>query len=310
MLYNVSVNDGVFMYGNLCAYGSDNDGLMFVSAFGNSTVVQQAVRDLQTRKCTVRVHWSYYVVEAKSMEVISAKMQDSDYSHILMYKKDGQYGDLDRDWNGVECLRFYSYLEIPEGVNFGDIYNMARLKEYPQELVDSAYDKLLKLSPIPVIKEWVPYILSNATMSEHFKEANIYNSNDRQNFKCYYLDIPIIDLQRMLQSALRNKAIEIDGAETSDFMREIQGLDAYLSEFTVELTNKIQSSFVPRFIPGEDQYSIDLKSLSEYMNYSDDISLYPAQKDVAQAVSNTLDNNKCALVIAEMGSGIDEKLIA
>lgn len=299
MLYNVSVNNGVYMYSNLSAYGQRGDGLIFVSAFGNSTVIQQAVRDLQNKKCNVRLHWSYYQTDEKSIEVISSKLQDSDYSHLLVYRKDEQY----RSWEGAECLRLHAFLELPTDVEFGDVYNMARKQTYPTELVDIIYDKLLKFSPIPVIKEWVPYIISSSITSDNFKEASIYNSDDKKNFRCYYLDIPIIDLQRMLQTALRSGTIDIDNSYTSDFMREVQGIDAYLQEFTVELTQKIQSSFVPRFIPGEDKYSVDLQALSDYMNYSDDISLYPAQKDVAQSISNTFDHSKCALVTAEMGSG-------
>ena len=87
-------------------------------------------------------------------------------------------------------------------------------------------------------------------------------------------------------------------------MEEVQGIDSYLHEFSETFTEKIQDSFVPLFIPNQDKYSKDLQIVSDYMQWSDDISLYHAQKDIAQAVSNAFNSGKKnCFIVGEMGSG-------
>ena len=86
-------------------------------------------------------------------------------------------------------------------------------------------------------------------------------------------------------------------------MMEItEGLDSYLNLFGDILASKIQQSFIPKFIPGEDDFS-------EYVNnyddscFHNDIELYKAQKNAIQACVNNLQKSNVAFVIAEMGTG-------
>ena len=63
--------------------------------------------------------------------------------------------------------------------------------------------------------------------------------------------MPIPSLIEIISSGLKNHDIYIDknlSLTPSDSMKAIEGLDGYLNTFSDVLAEKVQNSFIPRFI--------------------------------------------------------------
>ena len=301
MLYSGGVNNATQFEVNLACYhtGYSGPGLVFLSAFGLSSLITNVTRSLK-KKCVLRVNWNSFTMYPKTFEVLTSKMPESEYTHMIIYRKDEIYCN-----EGKDTIRFFAFIPLEqEDPVYDSLYEMANSGNYPQALIDTMYDKLYKMSPAPVIKEWMPFLLDAFINTGEIQILRTIRSKQEKPLKCIMFDVSVEDLVYRISRGLRNGAITIGGAnEVSPFMSEVQGIDAYLNEYSELLTAKIQKSFVPRFIPGQDQYNTDLKAMIDYTKYSDHIELYPAQTDVAQAVSNALDHNKVAWIISEMGSG-------
>lgn len=48
-------------------------------------------------------------------------------------------------------------------------------------------------------------------------------------------------------------------------MKAIEGLDGYLNTFSDVLAEKVQNSFIPRFIPNQNNYSQELLDFIDYV---------------------------------------------
>lgn len=299
MLYSGNVNRGVNLHVNLGAYDTNGEGLIFMSAFGYTGAIKTAAKDLKN-KSSVSINWRGFVVQSKTMEVFSCHMPESEYSHLLTYKKDCTYVK-----DSKERIKLFAFIQSDECTCWDDIYQMSNSGKYPDALVNVVFDKLYKMSPTPILRDWVPFLMNNFINSGDFKEVTTIKSENEVSFRCYALDVSIEDIVHRIQRGLRSERITIGGVNTaSPFMQEVQGIDAYLNEYSEVLTKKIQDSFTPMFVPGVDKYDIDLQSVVDYMYDKDHIKLYPAQKDVAQAVTNAYNTGKkCVLIAGECGVG-------
>ena len=277
-----------------------------MSAFGYTGAIKAAAKDLK-KKSSVSMNWSGFIVQPKTMEVYFSHMPESEYSHLVAYKKDCTYIKESK-----ERLKLFAFIQNDECTVWDDIYTMSNTGEYPESLTNTVFDKLYKMSPAPILRDWVPFLMTNFINSGDLKEVTTIKSENETPFRCYSLDISIEDIVYRIQRGLRSGRISIGGVnEASSFMQEVQGIDSYLNEYSEVLTRKIQDSFTPMFTPGVDKYDIDLESVVDYMYDKDHIKLYPAQKDVAQAVTNAYNaGNKCAFIIGECGSGKTAMAIA
>ena len=298
MLYQGYFNKGASLSVNLAAWDSSREGFIFMSAFGYSTVVKTALLELK-KKCSIGLDYKYFTVYPDVIEIYSNKVPESDYSHLIVSRKD----ILDTA-TGEEHIRFYTFLQDPAAGSYS-LWSMYENNGFPQAFKDQVYDKLYKMSPAPILKDWIPYLLRYFITEGFITEASTINSEGIDPLFCTSLDISVNDLIYRIKYGLQNGLISINNTNTaSPFMEEVQGIDSYLHEFSETFTEKIQDSFVPLFIPNQDKYSKDLQIVSDYMQWSDDISLYHAQKDIAQAVSNAFNSGKKnCFIVGEMGSG-------
>ena len=310
MLYSGSINRGPTLNVNLGVYDRNGEGLVFMSAFGYSGAIKNAAKDLK-KKCPASMNWTGFTVQPRTMEVFTTRLPESEYSHLITYKKDCTYTH-----DGKEHIKFFVFLQLTDEERDSeawtpDIYSMSNSGEYPQRFIDAVFDKLYKMSPAPILKDWIPFIMTNFINSGELRELTVIKSENEKTMKCYLFDASVEDIVMRIQRGLRSNRITIgDNGLTSPFMSEVEGIDAYLNEFSEVLTKKIQDSFTPMFVPGTDKYDIDLESVTDYMKCNDGISLYPAQKDVAQTISNTFNKKKCAFIVGECGVGKTSLAIA
>ena len=111
-------------------------------------------------------------------------------------------------------------------------------------------------------------------------------------------------MKEIIQNGLRNGIINIEGSnKPSEILPNISGLNDYLSSFGEILAEKIQTSFKPKFVPGEDKYDAFTNYVDDYIFDEANIEIFEAQKSVVQAVVNDLRDNDATFMIAEMGAG-------
>ena len=298
MATRLTIANGRTLSANIGVMDSYGEGLVFASAFGYTANVKQAERDLK-KKNTISFMRYYSTSEAGMYDVSVSKVPNSEYSHIVISKKDKLY----KLPNGNEQIKAYLFIDDPTMES--DIGIISRGGDVPQQLQDALFDKLYKLSPAPILKEWMEHLIRIFVSNGNLRllETNSHDSAAHPMF-AYVFQIEVNTLISYVSEALRNREILIgDNTETSSLMQNVSGLDSYLNGFSETLATRIQTAFRPRFIPGTDTYSEALNDACDYAAYHGHMNLYPAQKSVCQAVSIALKKKKAAFIIGEMGSG-------
>lgn len=295
----VSINNGSYMHMNLGAYDCINEGFIMLSAFDYTTAVKAAARDIN-KKNNIAIANKSFLLESKAYEVFTSRQEDSDYSHIIAYKKDAVAPDI----TGRERIVAFIFLQRKEDLQ-ETIQDMACNHDpYPEDLQDAVFAKLNKLSPVPILREWIPYLMDGMIENGNLYSAKTYANDTNRHFYCFVLRTYTDELINRISTGLKNQEISIKGThEVSQTMQELEGIDAYLNTFSGTLTDKIQKKFKPRFMPQHDDYSQTLKDVSDYMSCRGNLNLYHAQQDVIQATALTWKNKKSAFIIGEQGIG-------
>lgn len=287
----------------------DSRSVYFLSAFCYSKLIVKSVEKavLKSHKDMV-FQYCYYKTEPDAYKVISNKIPNSDFYHIIIYKKDKIYKDL----NDNEHLRLFIYLNINKNLlnRYPDQKSCASREiqtSYPTDLLDTLFDKLYANSPVPMLRQWTSYVFSQLIAGDFVKCLRTYQYDEAEpnQMLVYAIDVSVPELIEIISNGLKNNRIFINEAEQepSESMASIYGLDAYLNTYSEVLAKRIQQSFTPRFVPQSDSYSKTLKNFIDYVSYRRGIDLYPAQKDVIQATANCLDYQKAAFIIGSCGSG-------
>lgn len=300
MLRELSVaNGGPTVKINIGVTDILSEGVMFFSAFDYSSRIKSLERTMK-KKFNAYFLGRSFTIYGNNYKVYATHLSNSDYSHLIAYKKDA----VVKSSSGEEVIHAGIFFHTEEP--FVDNLSMMRTTYgFPQILVDAVYDKLAKLSPAPVLKEWMPYLMDSFVMNSHIRSAYVFNGNEEdKTFHAYVLGINMADLIDTISTGLRMHDITIDGdTGRSETMDAIEGIDAYLNTFSEKLTEKIQTSFKPQFTPQVDAYSPVLKDVCDYMAYHGRMVPYHAQMDVMQAVANSWEKNKSAFIVGEQGAG-------
>ncbi|MGL5507559.1 MAG: DEAD/DEAH box helicase family protein, partial [Paraclostridium sp.] len=261
-------------------YDRDFNEIMFVSLIGYASIIDASLNMLKGSAVgcyspqlgTLRTVKTDYEIEVK-------RQSDSDYVHAIAYPKD----IVNQNDNGEE------------------IFAMLFCKD-ESDVEEKLFDKLIKYSSVPVLREWISYI-KRELIIEGFLKPLIISSKEETSMVAYKLSVNKNQMKDIIRDGLNCRTLNINGINTgSPIMSEVKGLNDYLSSFGEMLAERIQGSFRPKFIPGEDAYD-------EYTNHIDDsvfssgIEMYEAQKSVVQAAVNNLKVNDSTYVIGEMGSG-------
>jgi hypothetical protein len=260
--------------------------LVFASIVGYATAINQTVKDINKMNSVyIEGHgqcgtvFNGYIVEKR-------KQPNSEFMHAVIYRKDAV--EQDEQNSQDEVLKAYIYSRNDE------------------EKLSRIYDKLYKHTSVPVLMEWMPYVLTRLQVLGYLKSNSVLFDNtdgQTQPFECYFLNIKKSQLIRIVSDGLSTGAINIRNSNTvSETMREITGLDSYLTRFGETLAAKIQQSFIPKFIPGESIYDQRTEDYDDAC-FDGGIEIFEAQKAVMQASVNNLRTSDISFIIGEMGSG-------
>lgn len=256
--------------------------LVFASVVGYTTVINTLAKEVNKVNNVYAEGPNYTrTLTGQSFDVERRKQGNSDFTHMIASRKDSV-----TDSEGDELLDAYFYCRTP------------------QEKASRLFDKLYKNTPIPILQEWIPYLIREMESSGIVREINVYYDNSLPRpFTCHNVRVTKSNLARIVSNGLRNGSIRINETNTvSDRMTQTAGLDSYLNAFGEILATKIQESFVPKFIPGESEYSPRMDDYDDSC-YDAGIEIYEAQKTTMQASVNNLNVNDVTFLIGEMGTG-------
>lgn len=255
--------------------------LVFVSAVGYVTAIKDMGKSINYNNSVYIPNGGSYKTIAFGYNVETRKTTDSDFTHLVASRKDSIIQDAQHE----ERLVSYVYARNPE------------------ELCDMVYDKLYKYMSVPLLREWMPVLTTNMQSLGYIRELNVLHGYDYAPFSAYALNLTKTNLIELVTGALKNQRITINESnEVSDTMQRIDGLDSYLNTFGETLASRIQESFVPKFTPGQDDYSQSVHDFDDAC-YHAGIEIFEAQKAVVQASINNLKESDVTFVIGEMGSG-------
>lgn len=266
-------------------------GISYISLIGFDNSIKTMVKEFNRKNIFNIARAGNFQTAYKAYDVYKHKSQDSDYSHAILVRKD----TVTLNSHGQEVFNGYVFVDMEES-------EPVSTSSVPEKLQERIFDKLYKSSPVPIVEEWMEYIVSALIDSRRLTELSVIKPPEK-SFRAFRLNFRFDDLFNIVSTGLSNRIISINGAtRTSEKMTEVSGLDSYLNNFSEILASRIQQSFQPKFIPGESKYSERLETFYDYAEYKG-IRMYEAQKAVAQATSNNLDKSSTSLIIGEMGVG-------
>lgn len=305
MSYSIAVGKQPTLKANMIAFDDKGRGIVFFSGFGYASNMDSICKELNLRGKDICFSGHYYNTNPGGRyTTIVSRLHNSDYSHLVAYKKDRTYTN---ERENEEFMEGYVFIQGDKNIEALEDFNGLMNNDaevIPRQLVDGFYDKLYKLSPLPVIKEWSEYLMRRMSSYSMFYKLKTASSTQNK-FYAFGFHISVRQLQNLISGGLSSGSISISEGHNgvSETMRDVEGLDSYLTEFRDTLARRIQDSFVPRFVPGVDKYSKTLQDMNEYSAYMGNLNLYDAQKDLVQATCNALDHQKNAFIIGEMGCG-------
>lgn len=287
-------------------YNNYSDSLKGISFRGFKAYADIFVRNSSTVKMLSIIGYdnqirsiSYLINSKKYNESIDI---DVDGEYRTYYISNGFYkSKITRLENGMS--RLIAYSEDDDG---GGMIETFTVVENANDLIRSIYDKIYNLSDLPMIPEWDQYIFDELLDKYDLTGLDVELYGPHNEGKEYFAvsvsthDGVLVDI---ISKGIKNGNISIgNNREHSEEFENISGLNDYLDLFSSEIANEIEESFVPKFKPDEEDYSLLLKEYDDRC-YQEGIKLFDMQKNVIQSVSNNLDKNDVSLVIGEMGTG-------
>lgn len=281
---NVSVGQCNEINADIIAIDGSTSDIVFISALGFDSYIKASQRILSDKQGNSAYLNRRYYGTRKDYRIITKKTSMSDYTHMIAYAEDVY--SINRN---NESFTTYIYTQREEDVE------------------EEVYKRLNKYSSVPMLREWTPYVIEKLTEAGQLREMQIirYIPQDiAHDFIGYTLSASRAIMLNIIQEGLRNKRISIDNtSQPSAALSGCTGIDSYLNVFGEGLARKIQDSFRPKFIPGEDNYDTYSKNIDDYIHYKTGKELYEAQRSTIQAIVNNMKVNSNTIVCGEMGSG-------
>lgn len=262
---------------------NQSNKLVFFSVVGSTTLVKMSMAKLKEKTnayCSISGESFNLTMPSNEYEIKMKKQLNGDYMHAVGYLK-----DKITESTFSKLISFYVY------------YNKGNIEERNNKI----YDKIYKNLSVPIIEDWKEYIISEL-INKYFITETI-SSNDKAIFECALCSVREETIEEIITNGLKENKISINGNNNaSPLIDSISGLDDYLNVFGEILASKIQKSFVPKFIPGEQEYTEYVDNYDDNI-YGTGIEMYEAQKSVVQSAVNCLNTEDVVFVIGEMGSG-------
>lgn len=167
--------------------------------------------------------------------------------------------------------------------------------------------KLIKSeTDIPFLEEWVGYALNYGNEAIRVYAPNAYYADLDSEENIYAVNVTINEnrILNAVRAGLQSGQISINGSNISSVSTEnITSLTEYMEKFKDQLIEKASAKFTPCYNPETDEFNQKEKDFFDYASYFGKLNYYNTQKNVIAAVSRSLENNRNAFVVGEMGTG-------
>lgn len=280
-LMRLAIGELGSMHSDIVVVDQYSRNIIFFSSIAYSTLVNASIKELKKTNLAYITERGTFKLDRIGYEIETKKDNATDCTHVIGSIKDR----IIYNENGSEQAVIYIYSNNNE------------------DLINKVYEKVQKYSSIPVLEDWKEYIYNSLKEKYRVTEMTIF-SKQSVSFNVHKLEFDKEIIKKIIKNGLQDKKINIKGSnEPSVILSQIKGLNDYLNSFGEILANKIQTSFKPKFIPGEDKYDDFMNFIDDYGYKTANLELFEAQKSVMQAVVKDLNDNDVTFLIAEMGSG-------
>lgn len=181
-----------------------------------------------------------------------------------------------------------------------DVFNITQ----KDKVKDYIYAFLKDNSTIPIMKEWISYLSGVDALKISCPRAWYSNIDAKENMFCITISVRTSKLKDTISEALKNGVLSIHGSnKKSAAFDNINNLTDYLGFFSDQLIEKAANNFEPVFDPSKEEFTEAERNFFDYAEYHGKLKYFNAQKNVIGAVSRTLDRQRSAIIVGEMGCG-------
>lgn len=167
--------------------------------------------------------------------------------------------------------------------------------------------KLIKNeTDVPFLEEWVGYVLNygNEAIRIYTPSALYADIDSEENIYAINVFINENRILNAVKAGLQSNQISINGSNISSVSTEnITSLTEYLEKFKDQLIEKASSKFTPCYNPESDEFNQKEKDYFDYASYFGKLNFYNTQKTVIAAVNRSLETNRNAFIVGELGCG-------
>ena len=291
-------------YTDLYAYNGND--LVFASVTGSDgqlKAFQRAIRNGQG--CSVQ--WNRLQTPRGKYEVEKYKDHQSKLSHMIVFKKPlTKPVENDNEMSST-------YLMVEHEENEFEPYRYIRYSQnedmsIPEDIKDRIYDTLADYTGLPVVEDWKDFLADFAVRNRDISTVRVekigHTKETQKNFRIYHFSFRPADYASAISTGLREQRIAVNESNTASAESlEISGMDSYLNVYSIQLAEKIQENFKPKFDPSRERYDKKLDWFEKHAQ-SNGLNPYPAQKAVMQAVSNNMKQNDVSIIVGEMSAGV------
>ena len=258
--------------------------VVFMSLIGYNSTINLINKSLSNckEKINVYVKYSFNKHTAPNKYDTFIRKKDSDFTHLIACVKD-KY-----NFNESVGENFLCYIVCSSNDR--------------EELKEKVYQKIDEYSSIPLIREWMDYVLDYLLDNCYLIELDKYSVEN--DIVAYKLELSRHTMAYIISHGLEIEKISIEGKnEYSYLLEDCNDLNSYLNTFGESLAKKIQNKFRAKFIPSEDEYDKITNIVDDYIHFNANKELFETQKATIQSIVNNWKSSKNTLVVGQMGTG-------
>lgn len=174
----------------------------------------------------------------------------------------------------------------------------------PADDRDRLFDEIDRKTSVPLIPTFRDYVLDELERRDILKKLTVHSVSEKIDawiLKCQSNDANVISV---VEDGLKSGIISIPGALSDpNGFDGVTNVTGYLNTFGVTVAERIRNQFRPLFDPATESLSQEILSINDYISTHAGYPLYAAQLAVAEAAKRQMQRHKCALIVAECGSG-------
>lgn len=301
-------NKPVYNYGRII--DSRTNSVVYISIYGFDDNIKSLLSFFNGKR-KIPIDKNLKFLTSNTYNCITEHI-DEDTMHVIFYLKEPyQRSNID------SSNTFYIYLNKQdldnECVNSLNLDSMLNNKKISEVIYNQLYEKFKKNITIPILREWIPYIIikfpyhynnyeANGFSTCHIKKMNSYESN----IIALRVNIDGDDIVNIISEGLKDHSINLGDkpVRTDIDENDVKTLDEYLGKYSSQLMNRVQNAFTPVFNSKTESFDSKVESFSNYVSYRSNKKLFNAQKSVINATARNIRKNRSTIIVGQMGSGI------